>query len=472
MAVSLHERYSITRANLGFSHYVSILVAYPSPSTLPHNAVLSKRIAELQEHFPLLSSSVLGRKTREPYFQQRESPWTPEDILHTATYDTTIGDAREHVLKAENDRVAATDIDTAPLWHIGLYTASTTGEDKPAYLVLSVNHVLSDGKGAFILLDALLCPDISELPYEQVDKIKRLDDTMNIKPGAMFILGVIWAELIVPRLPTFLQPYLASPPAWPAQTFSKPAFECPSEFAITDFPSDLIDALRKAGKAHSVPTLHPILKLSLATALWAVKKDTLDPFQMDLQTPGSVRRPELGHGYLTANYVSSITIPFSPTPSTPFWDETAKSAKYMSSPAGKQQALGSMGTLGYVPDPTPDPSKRDTNKPTGWEEFFFNKGYSNNRFPASLGISNIGKVDLPPNAIDLVWAQSAWPGAPPYEVNVVGHSAGLRAAPIWREGAAVTRADWLEIEKIWTRVLERLADPSNSAITLGELVKP
>jgi hypothetical protein len=87
-----------------------------------------------------------------------------------------------------------------------------------------------------------------------------------------------------------------------------------------------------------------------------------------------------------------------------------------------------------------------------------------------MSISNIGRVALPPKAVDLFWAQGASPLAPPFTINVVGHDKGLRVTPTWRDGAVISEEEVKRVDEVWVRVLERLADPDRQRRTLEELV--
>jgi len=452
---------------MGFPHFVSVAVTYASRNDLPRDGFLGQRIQELQKHFPLLYAVLRGTKTREPMLQQGERYWPSERILQRIDYSANGNDGAE-VLQDEMERLNSFHLETDPLWQVAVYTAS---DASPAYLIVSGHHVLTDGKAIFNLTDALLADDISTLPFEQVDTVPLLSDTHDLRPGLLFVLGMIWTALLVPKLPSFIQPYLRPARAWPDTAIRRPANKCAGRISLLELPHSLIGSLKAAGRQHGVNTLHPILTISYATAVWHVARGSTDSLVLRAATPSNIRDLSLGHGYCTGNYVGSVTIPFVAEFDTDFWAETAKVATYLSSKACKRRALELMGTLSYVPDPMPDPAKRDTDRPTGWEDFFGGKFESAAPYSDTMSISNMGLVDLPKNATDLFWAQGASPCAPPLTINVVGHEKGLRVTPAWRDGAVFEEAEIKRVDEAWVRILHRLADPAWPGRTLRELVK-
>jgi len=457
----------VTRANMGFPHFVSVVVAYSSPKDLPSDDHLIRRIDELQEHFPLLYAALRGTKTRGPFFQQGETHWSKDRIIRRMQYSATGNDGAK-VLQDEMKRLDKLHLESDPLWQVALYTAS---DDSPAYLVVSGHHALTDGKAVFNLTDALLAADISHLPYEQVDKVPLLSDTHDLRPGLLYILGLIWTALLVPKLPARIQPYLRPAHAWPDTGIRRPASKCEGRFSLLELPHSLIDSLKVAGRQNGVKTLHPILTISYATAIWHVMRGSSDSLVIRASTPSNIRDLSLGHGYCTGNYVGSAPVTFVPRPETDFWAETAQVAIDMSSKASKKRALELMGALSYVPDPAPDLAKRDTDRPTGWEQFFGETMESAVPYSDTMSISNIGRVKLPPKAADLFWAQGASPMAPPFTINVVGHEKGLRVTPTWRDGAVVDEDDVKRVDEVWERILNRLANPLWKGRTLQELTQ-
>jgi len=198
---------------------------------------------------------------------------------------------------------------------------------------------------------------------------------------------------------------------------------------------------------------------------------------MAVQTPSSIRDVKgKGHGYCTANYTGSNTLNFLPQDNTSFWEEARKIKKDLTSPSAKAQALHSFGLLAYIPDPDPNPTQNPDYKPnektpTGWETFLLNKSSSETPFFGSLGVSNLGYVNLPEGAVDIVWSQAISPFAPVYEINLGSCEKGLRAVTLWREGGATSRENVLEVERVWKRILRRLGE-SGEGVILADLVKP
>ncbi|KAL1743213.1 hypothetical protein HDZ31DRAFT_65217 [Schizophyllum fasciatum] len=217
--LSLHERFSLMRRNLSFAQPISALLAYPSQS-LPTVESFSRRITELQEHFPLLRCEVVNPKTRDPAFRLRPALYAPEEILRQESYAPEAGedekDRKEKILHNELKRMGSEGL-SRPLWQVTLFTPSTLSESGTmSYLTLSADHILLDGKGLALLTHALLAPDITSLPTETLEAIPLLEDTVNLRPSYAYLLPVVWQELIVPKMPSFLKPYVQQPKPWPA----------------------------------------------------------------------------------------------------------------------------------------------------------------------------------------------------------------------------------------------------------------
>jgi hypothetical protein len=465
LIVSLHERFSLARRNCGFPHGITLILTYPSAAELPPDTALSTRIAELQEHFPLLRARIVGARTRTPSFALRDVAWAATDVLHHETFapleDAT--EEMEHILYAETMLMEDADLDAAPMWRVAVLAAPGAAR---AYVAVSTNHEITDGLGLLALAHALLAPSIADLPYEALDKIPRLEDTISLKPGVLHLLSVAWAAYVVPFLPAFLRPVRP----WPAINIAKPPMECPRAISLLALAPSLVRALKTAGVAHGVPALHATLKLAFGLAIWAIFQDTMEPFTLNLGTPRSERSSELGHAHCTGNYVSSYDTLVRPASHTEFWEAAAPLAADLRSPAGIALARAGPGMLAYVPDPEPDPAARDTRAPTGWERTFLARAEGVAPYAQALNLSNLGCAALQPGAVDGAWGQSASPFGPVLGACALGHDAGLRITTVWREGAAVTRAEVKEVERVLVRVLERLGDGQWKGTTFGELV--
>ncbi|TRM62103.1 hypothetical protein BD626DRAFT_537823 [Schizophyllum amplum] len=469
--LSLHERYSVMRRNASFAHPIVLIVTYPSAAAAPTVDFLSQRITELQEHFPLLRSDVMNAKTREPVFQQRATPYTPDEILRQEQYVSRGGDRedKEGLLFHELKRMMGEGT-SHPLWQTTLYAASSA--NSKSYLTLSVDHVITDGRGLALLAHALLSSDISSLPMESLQSIPLLEDTHDIRPSYAHLVPIVLKELVIPKLPTIIQQYIKpADKAWPAgyaQAARSPT-DCEWDLSLLELSASLVASLKSIGKERGVKTLHPLLKVAYLVAMWAVFGRDAASFTLQADTPRSERNASLGHAYCTANYTSSVDVHVQPVSTDDFWVMAQRMASELSSPQGIQKGRYTMGMLSFIPDPVPDPSKAETDRPTGWEEFFLNKAHSPEPFGGSLQVSNLGYVDLPPGAEDVAWSQACWPAGPAICTGVIGHKGGVRVATVWREGAAVEKAEVKTVEEVYMRVLCRLVDPSRKGWTLNDL---
>jgi len=301
--VGLQERLNLTRRILGFPTGITVLITYSSTRPLPSESSLRDRVTELQHHFPLLYSEIRGIDTREPYFQQRSTLWDPSDILQRRDYQPA--QDKSKVLLDELERSQKEDISVRPIWQISIYIS---GENRPAYLTVSVDHVLLDGMGLLFLIYALLSPDISHLPSDTLPTIPRMEDTIDTRPSYTYLIPIAWRELFLPKLPMFMQNYFKTPLSWPDDDFAIAPTKVPQGSSLLEIPYDIMDALKRVGKTHGISTLHPTMMTAYLVAMWAVLKPKREPLVLRGAMPRSERDSKLGHPYCSANYISHLSV--------------------------------------------------------------------------------------------------------------------------------------------------------------------
>ncbi|WVF68845.1 hypothetical protein IAT40_003618 [Kwoniella sp. CBS 6097] len=490
--VSLHERFSLARRNTGYPPIIVIAVAYPDASAIPSTAFLKQRVIKLQQHFPLLWSRIDGERTTKPRLVQLPQPWSPEDILSKGVYtpfisnsslgskqDNTEGEGDgqdsssrekdeefEALLKSESDRMSSDKeiLRSSPAWQVRIHTPSSDSSSTTttrAYLTLAVDHVYTDGRGILSLLQALLLPDISSLPYEKLSSIPKVEDTLPMKPSMGYILPLIFQKIILPMFPSFVQNYFRPISPWPASAIREPPLGCPPGLSVYSIPASDVAAIKTLSKAKGIPTLHGLFKTAFVSAIWAIYRHTAtDPkFVVSASTPRSERDSALGHPLCTGNYISSHKIQLEPTATENFWTFAKRISDDLLDPRAISHGRMGLGSLAFVPDGELDgEGGKDLLKPTKWEEFFLNGASSSQPFGESLNLSNLGVCKLPEGTRDLVWGQYASPFTAALCVAMIGHQGGLRLVTTWREGSAVTKEEIKEVEHVFHRILRRLID--------------
>jgi hypothetical protein len=448
---------------------VTFVFTYPSSSDLPSEAFLHDRIAKLQELFPHLYAEIRDGRIWEPYWEVRPSPWAPRDILLevpipvAATKDE---EDVERVLRAEMQRVRKNDYQVAPQWQLARYLPS---EDGRAHLTVSVAHQLADGIGISRLAIALLSPDISFLQPEP-SLPPKCEDTLDIRPSATTLVPIVLRKLVLPAFPKFVQNYFTPPAVWPGgQILVKPT-QCEEDLSVLSLPAELVASAKTAGAANGVKTLQSTLKIAYFAAMWAVLRPSPEATLLVKGTsPRNERRAELGHSYITGNYIGLIDASVTVSPTTSFWSTASSYATSLSDPAAIAHGRTALGMLAYVPNPS-NFNSTDPRRVTGWEDMFLSQAEGDNPFDGSMELSNLGLLQLPPGAVDVAWAQPASPFSSPLVVNVVGHKGGIRLGTTWREGCVVTRAQVRRIEESFVRVVCRLNN-SGADVTFGELTR-
>lgn len=388
----------------------------------------------------------------------REKPWPAEDILDEAEYQPEDDDSVEigNILQKNGQKKSTDDLNSRPLWQV---TIDTSLKKSTTYITLVADHLIVDGKGLSIFFDALLAKDVSQLPYEKLETIPRLEDTMNIKPSLSFLLPMVWQHLILPRLPFFIQRFFSTGATWPATHVRESPFNCSPGYSLLSIPADQMASLKQVARAHNILALHAVLKSIYALAIWSKFRHTLSPFRLTASTPRSERDYKLGHAYCMGNYVSSYQFDIQFTPGESFWVVAKKVFDYLMDPESIESARMRMGILEQVPDGVYDPPHADPHRPTKWEDFFLNEAASEKPFGEALSFSNLGHVKLPENAKDVAWVQIGGSLASAgFSTAVLGHEKGLRLNTIYLEGAAVTKEDVKDIERLFVVILKRLIE--------------
>jgi hypothetical protein len=419
------------------------LITYPDNDALPSTEALRPRIDEVLERIPLSGAQVCDSLTSVPYFAPAEPSWTAADILCDETLEPSV--ERDTVLRKAITRIETASVDKPP-WQVVRYT-SPSGS---AYLAISAQHELLDGIGLLRLVGALTTDDISDIPTERFNMTVGMSSP-DYKPSITHLLPVIYREMLIPKLPSWLQSYLRPTPTWPTSIDRHPS-TAPWDFLVLSLPPDLLHALSRAGKGHEVNTLHPILHVAYLQVMRDVFGPTAPGTTFVGSSPRNERDTAQGHSYLAGNYSSSVD--WALPEGLSFWEACLLYSEYLHSPAGISAGRQAMGMLGYLPDSVQSQSD-DPKRATGWEDYYTTKFENGeNTYGQSLSFSNLGRTALPPNATDLIWGFPGSPFAPPVSVALIGHEQGLRVYTTWREGCPVTREGAKAVEMAFKKVLE------------------
>lgn len=471
--VGNYERYSLARDNTGNPQLITYVATYPTAVDLPSGDFLRTRARELIAQFPLLKGRVIDGRTTSPKWdvlsaeevsRGLESLVCDRSLLDLVSSNPLVSIAYcsyiipqqpspdlEGIVSHElNDTQPLRVSSNGLLWRVSRYSSSNaTG---PAFLALTINHVISDGKSGLALFNALLAPNTSPETPRSGALPPTLESTVDCRPGYLYMLNVIWKELLVPKLPAFLSNPLKQTPCWPGQPAS--AGNLRAMYKHITLGSNQVARLKALGKANQVNTLHPILEMAAVVALW----QTFGAREIAYDTPISVRDSSLGHPPMTGNYVANLEsrISCSADGGERFWDKTREFSTWLSSDTGRRQAISAMGMLVHIPDGQNDVAP-DSPTPTGWETFLLDKM---SRAPSSsLEVSNLGYTQLPPNAQSVVFAQTPSPFIPPVVINAVGHQRGLELVVCGREGAFASDCkDVADFGRTYQAVLGYLAD--------------
>ena len=477
---------------LGKPSLVTYVAVYPSSATMPSKERIVKRAEALVETYPLLKACVRDAKTTTPKWGILSADTLGrvaslvkdvriqevEDLGTRATENPQANIPRtlQNIFNRElQDKQSVKVASGGFLWRVVRYLgdpdATGTPDHRPAYIALTCNHVISDGRSGQRLLEALLSDTELESTKEKPKIAPSMQDTINCRPSLGFMLHQVWYEVIVPKLPRFVSRKLRMKPCWPAA----PLFgghvqdlEQGDQLAIDHIhlPADSLKQLKERGKANGVNTLHPTLQIAAAVALWIIVSDGTQafdrsgrhshPLRFDHATAASHRQSDLGHPDITGNYVGHLESSCAGDGDIDFWQTVRDYAAWLHSPATRRRGCQFMGSLRYIPDGIKDLSEGSLT-PTGWESFFLER---TQREPSdSFTSSNLGFYTLPPGSIRLAWPQTPIPGSP-IQINIIGHTTGLDVDISRPAGACIDDSGHEPLERfaeMYEKVLVTLA---------------
>lgn len=394
---------------------------------------------------------------------------------------------RDAILLREVEQGSKLDVEMGPLWRVARYqSANEPDSSRNTIVALTVNHTLTDGRGALALFGALFSPNVPDAFPETAQKLPpTLEETIDCRPSFTKLLRVVASELLLPALPAILRPRTKLP--WPG-VLPKVPRDCPPAFMSLAFPQPIVESLKRAARNGNIKTIHPILYTASLCALLA-SVDSPDQEQangqglyLSTETPISMRSTDLGHPAFTGNYVADHLSSHTLQPSTSFWSLAQQYDSDLNSRPNRKIALENIGMLAYIPDSASHTSTAE--EPTGWESYLRSKAERRAPFRASFEISNLGLLAISPPVStgattdqtaplrDLYFAQAPSPIGNSLSINIIGlSSSGLSIVLGWKEGV-IERALVRRFAHYFRTALEALASGNaEGEITLGQIVK-
>ncbi|WOO79968.1 uncharacterized protein LOC62_02G003484 [Vanrija pseudolonga] len=463
--LTLFERYALATYNTGNPMVINFVVQYPSSELPAVEARLPERIAFLQAQLPMMSARLVDTKTTKPKWQAGP-PWPTEKLLSTATIPPPRSDENElaSIQRAELERFRAHDFVAGPVWSVRVFSSPTSPH---GYVSFITNHVMTDGTGALRLVTHLLSAAPPTVEAEPFASRIVYEKAMPIKPGFLFLLPVLWREIIVPNLPGVLQRKFSAGEPWPG-IFESPLGK-PLDVALTGLPADTVARLKTAAKARGVATLHPVVQIAFSAAVWSVFHSASEPdLRFVTSVPKAERDVSKGHSSIGV-YVALLESGGTTSGSQKFWDVARAEAKFLKAPATLDKGRKTIGLLAWIPDTGVQAAPKGVEgTTTGFERYLYERSSTSAPFFESLMISNLGLWKLPEGATDAIWGQANHPCSLALGSSIYSHDGGLRCSTQFYEGAPATRAQVERVHAVWMRLLERAADGLKDGATIAE----
>ncbi|GAC97858.1 expressed protein [Pseudozyma hubeiensis SY62] len=458
--LSLHERYASARRCVNSASVVCVAAILQLDPAQQEDTIqsfdalrrhLTQRIDHVLEQFPLLGYCVQASRSKTPRWAPVVPAPTSKDILHVGTpmfQQGTKSDTSALLSKAILEEQLAlpktTQLEKGPLWRVQLVPIRTEqGDTSSCLLVLATDHVINDGRGTLNLFQLLLqsSPSSPSHPPTAIAIPPASDKIFSFHPSASYLLGEVWRELILPKLPfpKKLKAKLKGPESWPASSPSlarkrrhsdleqpevvRTPKECKPDLELVLVSSPrLISNIKALSKAHLHPksrkpaTIHSIIHTLSLVALYAAisrsHSSDVSQFKLNLgsatpislreeESPSRKRSKKSPHQPLpvtSGNYVSSFASTYRLSARETFWTFTHRFSTSLSSPRGQRLAKQHMGLLAYIPDFETKPreeedqvesalggvSEWDGKYRNGWEKFFGDRASSSAPFDSAL----------------------------------------------------------------------------------------
>uniref|UniRef100_A0A8H7NR55 Uncharacterized protein n=1 Tax=Bionectria ochroleuca TaxID=29856 RepID=A0A8H7NR55_BIOOC len=483
-------RLLVSNRSVGSPSTINIMLTFPNPSSLDVSR-LTKRIDELQQLWPLLSTTVADQRTTKPKFRYDYSSWSADQILSSKTYEANPNNPtveRDTVYEMALRQFQVTiSYDSDPLWRVTLFRASSNPDNQRLYVALTLDHVIIDGRGAVKLAKALVATEISHLAREDIE----LYDKAGIGAGAeelppySVIVATIFRVILVPQLPDVVKRWLGYVPAWP-QKITQATIDSPWKSSIVDVSASLTLKLKEAGKRHGVVTLNPTFHTAWVLAVWAVFIDGKSDEAVRDCSIKDLRDVSKGDPYCMAGrptvYMWSTG---RLTNQSRFWDLAQAYSHVSTDPQAALDGLNLMKMVNMIKDGPANPEECKYRAPdfdtlpagdkrayTLGEEEALKKINSMSPFQGMSGTwSNLSYLGLPDGATDMIFGVSGNATGTAFNTCLVGHEGGARIQNAYSDGAAMAEDGLKRAESIFLDTLNSIAKEQEKDWTVGDLVK-
>jgi hypothetical protein len=420
-------------------------------------------VPALSAAYPVLFSKIVDGRSHTPRLGRIDS-FRPVEATHALVGGRSLDDAFLEAMAIPVDVLGS-----APLWRV-FYGWLGSGE---CLVGILAHHSFADGAAVLefsrTLVELLTTAGKKDAPSlanvqppssasSSTDFHPPIEDLVDVRPSSLSLVGVMYRELLLPRLPSVVRAVLPSPPTkWagaPPSVAPYPRERCHRTLAVSpERVASLLTACRKNGISLT-SLLHGAIAVALRPETAGLPfESTTNVNARRLFTTEQAAGIPFGTGtYVGVVYATSpATAPTGADEVDALWTEARTHYATMRRPTAFANSVKVWGMLAYVPD---QPA------PNGWEEFFRSKllGAKSEAFELSnLGSTTFACSTTREGAGPTGWvlkraifSQPPQPTSPVGLFSVLSSDVGMEIAVGWEAGIA-------EVDRVLDRLEQVLA---------------
>lgn len=177
------------------------------------------------------------------------------------------------------------DLTRGALWRVQVRHCDGT-----SLLCLTAHHVLVDGRGLANLLEHLISDNIpTEVAVEDLAVPPPMEHVHDTKPTLRYMLPILFKELLLPRLPSYIAAYFQSTPSWGTSPLDDAENHSQIQRRLLFFDEEgFVKDMKRHAVQQGIKTLQPLIHTAAVIAVWHLS--TLEKGNHGVRGKGAAER--------------------------------------------------------------------------------------------------------------------------------------------------------------------------------------